>query len=313
MSIRILRCVAVVALACACGEKNSRTETTAQAPAAPNAPSKVAEIGGLMTPESARYDESLDVWFISNINGVPSEKDGNGFITRVRGDRSVVDTMFVRSGANGATLNAPKGLALTGDTLWVADIDAVRAFDARTGAAITTIDLSKQGAVFLNDIAVGPDGALYITDTGIRIAKSGMTHPGPDRIFRVQGGAVTEALKFLKAVGPNGITFDHEHGRFFVVPFAANALLRWTAGGATIDTAATGPGGYDGVEILADGRVLVSSWNDSTVRVLDGTQFTPFIRGVAGPADIGIDTTRGLVAIPIFDGGRVELWTIPAR
>ena len=65
--------------------------------------------------------------------------------------------------------------------------------------------------------------------------------------------------------------------------------------------------------MLADGRVLVSSWTDSTIHVLDGATLAPFVRGVAGPADIGIDTTRGVLAIPIFDSGRVEFWTIPAR
>lgn len=56
---------------------------------------------------------------------------------------------------------------IVGDTLWVADIDAMRAFNKRTGAVIATVDLRPRGAVFLNDVAAGPDGALYITDTGL--------------------------------------------------------------------------------------------------------------------------------------------------
>lgn len=37
----------------------------------------------MKTPESVRYDADLDAFFVSNINGNASEKDGNGFIVRV--------------------------------------------------------------------------------------------------------------------------------------------------------------------------------------------------------------------------------------
>ena len=40
------------------------------------------ETDSMKTPESVRYDADLDVFFVSNINGNPSEKDGNGFIAR---------------------------------------------------------------------------------------------------------------------------------------------------------------------------------------------------------------------------------------
>jgi hypothetical protein len=283
------------------------------APATPATPEKVGEIAGLKTPESARYDSARDAWFISNINGIPSDKDGNGFITRASGDRATVDTTFIAGGKNGVVLNAPKGLAISGDTLWVADIDAVRAFNTQTGATIRTIDLKPQGAVFLNDVTVAADGSLYVTDTGIRIEASGMTHPGPDRVFRIAGNAVTEVVRFAKQEGPNGITFDRTSGHFVIVPFGAASIFHWSAGAAQADSVASGVGGYDGVEILADGRVLVSSWTDSAVHVMSGNTLTPFIRGVPGPADIGVDAGRNIVAIPIFEGNRVELWTIPAR
>jgi hypothetical protein len=37
------------------------------------------------------------------------------------------------------------------------------------------------------------------------------------------------------------------------------------------------------------------------------------IRNLPQPADIGIDTRRNRVAIPISALDRVELWTLPAR
>jgi hypothetical protein len=121
--------------------------------------------------------------------------------------------MLVESGKNGATLDAPKGRALVGDTLWVADINHVRAFNRRTGAKIADIDLSSQHATFLNDVAVGGDGALYVTDTGILFdAKGGMSHPGIDQIFKIEGRKVT-ALKPIPCLRRMALRRDASNGR----------------------------------------------------------------------------------------------------
>ena len=86
---------------------------------------------------------------------------------------------------------------------------------------------------------------------------------------------------------------------------------RVAAAGAST-TLASGPGGYDGVEVLSNGNVLVSSWTDSTVHILyGGTHMMALIRNVAAPADIGVDTKRNVVAIPRFNDGKVEFYKIP--
>lgn len=186
-----------------------------QPPGTPQGPTKLLTIQGFKTPESVKYDPDLDVYFVSNINGNPSAKDDNGFITRVRPDGTVDSLAFVAGGRGGVTLHAPKGMVITGDTLWVADIDAVRGFNKRTGAPVAAVDLSKPGARFPNDIAVGPDGALYLTDTGIMIDAGGnISHPGPDRIFRIgakrQVGVAAEGDTLDR---PNGIAWDGANDR----------------------------------------------------------------------------------------------------
>ena len=100
---------------------------------------KLGETGGLQTPESVRYDPDLDVFYVSNINGNPMQHDGNGFITVVRADSTGAPTkVLVEGGKAGAKLDAPKGLALQGDTLWVADIDHLRAFVRSKMSAVKT-------------------------------------------------------------------------------------------------------------------------------------------------------------------------------
>src|SRR5690348_13973021 len=107
-------------------------------------------IKDLQAPESIVYDSELDLYFISNINGEGTAKDNNGFISRVHPDGKVESLKFIAGGVDGVTLNGPKGLAINGNTLWVADIDAVRAFDKRTGKLLQSADFAALGAIFLN-------------------------------------------------------------------------------------------------------------------------------------------------------------------
>jgi sugar lactone lactonase YvrE len=299
-------CVAAVA---AC-KKSEQAQPQQAAP--PPAARKVAQIDSLQTPESVLWDAAQDVYFVSNINGNPNAADNNGFISRVKPDSGVENLRFVEGGKKGVTLNAPKGLAIRGDTLWVADIDAVRAFSAKTGKPIATVDLRRAGAVFLNDLAFGPDGALYITDTGIRYDSAGtMSHPGPDRIFRITADRrVSVAAEGDALQRPNGITWDAAGNRFVVVAFGGPSVFQWKLGDKTPTVIAQGPGGFDGVEV-ARGKLLVSSWTDSTVAGYQGGTEDKMISGVPSPAGIGYDAKRNRVLIPVFTGNRVEVWQLP--
>ncbi len=290
------------------------TPAPAAAPAAAPAPgaTKLAVVEGFLTPESVLHDPVQDIYFVSNINGGPTTKDNNGFISRVRPDGAVENLKFIEGGHGGVTLNAPKGLAIRGDTLWVADIDVVRSFDAKTGAPRDSVSLAGLGAVFLNDIAIAQTGALYVTDTGIRFDDVGnVLHPGPDRIFRIGSDRqVTVAVRGDTLGRPNGITLDSVGKRFIVVQFGGRSVLAWKPGDKAPSVIAKGPGGFDGVEI-AGSRMLVSSWTDSTVSSYETGQEVKVITGVPSPADIGYDGKRNRVLIPVFTGNRVEIWQLP--
>jgi len=307
--------VAILSLAaCAKGDDKGQDSIPAASAATSNQ-MKMGETGGMNVPESVKYDADMDVFFVSNINGNPSQKDGNGFIAVVRADSTSVVKMLAESGkapaggGKAVTLNAPKGMAIKGDTLWVADINVVRAINKRTGASIA--DVTVANSTFLNDVAIGPDGAVYVTDTGIAFdANGGMTHPGVNRIFRIAGGKVTTVAEGDSLRNPNGLAYDAAGKRWLLAPFDGKDVQAMADGSKSATIVSSGPGQYDGIELLGDGRIAVSSWADSAVYIISNGTMTKAITGVDAPADIGVDTKRGIIAIPRFNAGKVEYFMI---
>jgi hypothetical protein len=300
--------------ACGRGERSGAAADSAATSSAPADSAAVssgpARVEGFQGPESAKYDAELDVWYVSNINGTPVARDGNGYISRLKGDGTVDSLKWIAGGANGVKLDAPKGLALQGDTLWVADITRVRGFNRRTGVPVASIDV--KGSKFLNDIAVGTDG-LYVTDSGLEGSSKGIEHTGPDRVYRIAPNrTVSIAIESDSLAGPNGITWDGAQGRFIVVPFAGKVIRAWSPGAKT--TVALGPtkGQLDGVELLGENRLLVTSWADSSLFVFENGTATPVANGLPSPADIGVDTKRNRVGVPLLMENRVEFRALPA-
>ncbi len=311
LSSLLVLCGTVALLGCPVTDRETDVDTVAAEAARPTEATLLRRITGFRTPESVLYHAGDDLYYVSNINGAPLDRDNSGFITRMSAEGVIDSLMFIAGGREGVTLHAPKGMTMAGDTLWVTDIDVVRGFDRRSGAPVATITL-RPTPLFLNDIAVGGDGALYVTDTGIRFRDGELEHPGPNRIYRVSGRQVSVAAEGSVLGAPNGITWDHARQRFLVAPFAATDILEWRLNEAPTPIAA-GPGSFDGVEVLDDGRVLISSWADSSIHVLVNDSLQRAITGVPTPADFGIDLRRLRVAIPLFTEDRVEIWALPLR
>ncbi len=269
----------------------------------PDSVRMVKSTPGFIEPEAVRYDPDQDLYFVSNWgSGAPDAKDNNGFISRMSADGAVDSLRFIAGGTPGVTLHSPRGMTISGDTLWAVDMDAVRGFHRRTGAPLATVPFAAFKLGFLNDIAVGPD-ALYVTDTGT------------DHIYRVSGGKVTVALADSTLGNPNGITWDAAHNRFVLVPFGGDSVIRaWTPGTRDLFEIAKVRGArLDGVEILSGDRILIASQSDSSVYLVTGNTGQPIIRTGGTPADIGVDTKRNRVALPFVGRNLVEIWQLPPR
>jgi hypothetical protein len=274
---------------------------------------QIAWLGDLHQPEGVRSDPEQDVFFISNMVGFGSVKDANGYIVEVKADDLSTGKVFAENGRAGVTLDAPKGMTISGDTLWICDIDKMRAINRRTGLYIGALDLAPYGALLLNDVTMGGDGAMYITDTGILMTEKGVIYKAADKIFRVSGGKVSVMASGAGLMRPNGITWDKDSKRLVVVTFDPFHSQMYTlAPDGERRLLGKGNGKFDGVEPLGGGRFMVASWNDSSVRLLGSGENRRIANNVLMPADIGFDTRRNRLAIPIGPLNQMQLWQLPA-
>jgi hypothetical protein len=275
-------------------------------PAAPT-PSLSLHGAGFATPESVAYDAKNDVYLVSNINGGPSAADGNGFISRVVPDGSKVDLKWIEGGKNGAKLDAPKGLTIVGDILYVADLTRVRTFDVNTGKAKGEVALA--GATFANDLASAPDGRVFASDSGIKIDDKGVTPTHSDAVYVIEKGKKAKVLAKGDDLGhPNGLLYAGD--KLWVVTFGSGELYSLDKEGKKGDAMKLPQGQLDGIVPLGDG-VLVSSWEAQGVfRGKAGGNFDLVLSGLKAPADIGYDTKRSRVLVPLFQDSAVEAYDL---
>ena len=153
----------VAALAgCSSAPDNQKAEPqvgpapTAAAPAAQD-DAKWTVTEGINAPESVYVDADDGFIFVSDIGGAPDQRDGNGYISKLSMDGKVIAAQWVTG------FNAPKGLRSYKGTLWTADLDEVVSIDIASGKVASRIKID--GAKFLNDVACGPDGTVYVSDT----------------------------------------------------------------------------------------------------------------------------------------------------
>ena len=266
---------------------------------------------GFAAPESVLYDAEQDVYFISNVNGDPLAKDGNGFISKVGPDGKVIDLKWIDGSKAKTTLDAPKGMGISGNFLYVADITRLRLFDRKSGAPRG--ELFVKGATFLNDIAVAKDGTVYVSDTGWKTGKEGFEKNGSDGVFKVDPKVVAPkpVVQSTELGNPNGLAVNTE-GVWAVS--AEGKLYRVTAAGKREQESALPSKGLDGVVALDDGTFLVSSWESSTVyQGKPGGEFKALAKGIKSPADIGFDAKRGRLLVPQMTENTVAIYDMPGN
>ena len=268
---------------------------------------------GMAGPETVVWDPDQDVYFVSNINGDPAADDDNGYIMKLSPSGAILDRSFVDGRQPDVTLHSPKGMVLGGDTLYVVDNGAVRLFDRYTGKPKGSWALP--GTHFLNDLALDATGHVLVTETGIDLTPTGPVKTGPYTIYRFDAAGHASVLARGDDLhGPNGIetgpqgTFvvefmDDEHGLYKLDPAGKKTLVAQLPFGE-----------LDGIALVPDGSILVSSWQGSGIyRVVPGEPPIEVVQHLTSPAGIAYDALRGRILIPEVLGNkvRIESWSPP--
>lgn len=260
-------------------------------------PAQVWELAGLEAPESALPVKADGVIYVSNVNGNPTGKDGNGYISKVSFDGKMIAQKWVTG------LDGPKGLAIVGDKLYAADIDKLVEIDIKSGSIVTRYE--AKDAKFLNDVTADSLGHVYVSDMLTNTIWS-----FADRKFEVW-------LKDDALLYPNGLTVD---GNNLVVAawgvmtdgFATKVpghVLEVSLSDKKIKDFGNGKpvGNLDGIEMLGDGSYIVTDWMAGLLFKINRDSEAKVLMPLApGSADLGYVAADKLAIIPLMKDGKLK-------
>jgi sugar lactone lactonase YvrE len=286
------------------------TATAAPTPPAkePSAEPVLKYSGAFAAPESVLYDAANDRYLVSNVNGSPVANDDNGYILALSPDGAVTNPKLIAGGVNKVKLDAPKGMAIVGTELWVADIVRVRKFDLKTTEYKGEIKLP--GATFANDIVAFDDGRVFVSDSGLTMTSAGFQPTGSDQVFVIdKAGKVKPLARGKELGGPNGLAIGT--GNMLLTNTFNKDEVYAIRDSGDRDVVTKLPGDQlDGL-VFVDDTLIVSSWEAETVyRGKLGGTFTPLITKVRGAADMGFDSKRKRLLVPRFLDDTVEVYDL---
>jgi len=254
------------------------------------------KITGLKTPESLVQAKDGRI-YVSEINEFG--KDGDGQITVI--DRHGKASVFARG------LDDPKGLAIIGKNLYVADKTKIIKItpDGNTSVFVAASAFQRP-PLFLNDLEADPQGNLYVSDSGdvFGAGKGGA-------IYKINAkGQVTLLINDLQDArikAPNGLLADDTGNFLLVVDFASGVLYTLNTQTQKLTDIAEGFGGGDGVVHHSNGTMYVSDWKNGKVFSVNTKGDVAVIKsGYQAAADIAITKDEAYLLVPDMKAGELD-------
>ena len=273
------------------------------APGSPPAPdaAKWTATEGVDAPESVYVDSGSGFIFVSQVGGQPDQRDGNGHISKLSNDGKVIAASWISG------LNAPKGLRSHNGTLWTADLDEVVGIDI-AGGRITS-HTKIEGAKFLNDVACGADGTVYVSDTV------------GSRIYAVKNGKATVFAEGDDIEYPNGLLVEGDHlvvggwgkpeadfttkvpGRLFTLDLKTKKKTLITPEPAA---------NIDGVESDGQGGYIVSDFMAGKILQIGKDGSTRLVKQLKqGTADLAYLPASKTIIVPQMNENKVAAYELP--
>ena len=243
------------------------------------------------TPEAALYDRERDVVYIANVDLNPWEKDGAGFISKMKLDGSVVELEWVSG------LHAPKGMGVAGGSLFVNDIDQIVEIDIEKGEIVNryTVEGEKPN---VNDIAIGDDGTVYASGSGA------------EAVFQLKNGQITTVIE--GDLGrPNGLWY--ESGKLLMLANNAHELRSIDLATKQSTLLVEDIGRGDGVVPAGQDDYFVSNWEGEVFYIspeMERIQLLDTREQGINAADIDYVIEQNLLLVPTFFDNRVVAYRL---
>jgi len=207
------------------------------------------QVQGLEIPESVIEVKQghKSFFLVSLIKGDYLSKDGNGDIAKISSNGKLIDSHWVSG------LNAPKGMAVFKNLLYVSDIDEVTVVDMKNGQIVNVIPVP--GSAFLNDVVINSRGDIFVSDTGV------------GKIFRIRNSLPEVYLEDTPSA--NGLFLDKDQ----LVVGSGSQLVRYNSLLEPRVVTQLPSGLIDGIAEIKCDNFLVSIWEGQIYWVgRDGTQ-----------------------------------------
>jgi len=247
---------------------------------------------GLKTPESVLYDVNSGIIYVSNVDGNPSAKDSTGFIATLSVDGKILKAGWVTG------IDAPKGMGILNNHLFVSNIDEVVEIDISTATILNRYPIKD--SKFLNDIATDPKtGKIFITDSGT------------GQVYVLQNGQVSLWLQGPMFKGANGLFLNDS----LLYIGTDIGIFQAVKGSDKVKLCVSNDnkGEVDGLYVTSEGKFIFSDWKGSVfIASLDGKPELLLNTSAEkiNAADFGIIVSKKMILIPTFFDNKVVCYTL---
>ena len=254
------------------------------------------QISNLAFPQSMIADEG-GTYYITNANGDPGTKANKGFVSKANQEGEITDLHFIQGGKESVTLHSPNGMAIIGQTLYVADLDVVRGFDKQTGLPVITIPFSRFHARSLTGLTADPQGQLYVSDSDTNSIY---------RIDAVRDHTITLYVHHETLSHPHGLAIHPRNGHVVGVGWENGKIFEIDEQGTIHElfTNSFFTGGFhnlDGIDFDRYGTMYVSDMTAGKVwRIRSDLKKEVIAEFLLSPSGIGVDRANHVILVPFL-------------
>ena len=262
-----------------------------------------AIINNLSAPQSIIANPGLG-YFVANANGEPGNRDNKGFISRIDEKGKIVQLHFIQGGHGTTVLNAPTGMVIVDDILYVADIDTVRSFSRQSGTPLSSVSLSRYDCASLTGLTADKDGNLFVSDTNSNAIY---------RLDPTKNLAVTLVVQDDALAGPRGLAVHPRTGHLTGVSWEGGKIFEVSQSGVITELLANSFfsrrfSNLDGIAFDRFGSMYISDMTAGKVwRILSNLKKQVIAEFLVSPAGIGIDREKHLILVPYLYANGAEI------